>query len=173
MKTSEEFFVLVCRRSDQADRAFNQLRRLERKNFVKFRNLVLLEKDRAGQTHFVETEELRPLQTAFFGGLLGGGLGWLEGLTFVGAGLAVGAVLGFLVATWQDRGLINHELQMLAGLLSPNSAVIIGQVKSHGVDMLWISLIDNLGLLVRSLTYDDLAGVIRKTHSFHPNGMEN
>ncbi|HMQ52267.1 MAG TPA: hypothetical protein PKE64_14315 [Anaerolineae bacterium] len=170
MKTVEEFFVLICRRKEQAEEAFNRLQRLERKNFVRFKNLALLQKDESGQTTFSEMEELSPWRTTVLGGLLGSGLGGIEGLTFGGVGLAVGAVLGFLVATWRDRGFNNADLQTLSNLLAPNSAVIIGQVKSHGVDMLWINLIDHYGLLIRPLTYLDLASVIKRSISLTQSG---
>ncbi|MER6095887.1 DUF1269 domain-containing protein [Streptomyces sp. NPDC001728] len=117
-----ELIVIGYDDVDEADRAFDTVRELQRDRVVHLNGLAVVEVDEDGRTH-VDSDSRVVGSTATTGAVWGAIFGML--FLVPGLGLLTGAALGGLVGGLSKSGIDDRFRQQVGNLLKPGSAAVV------------------------------------------------
>jgi uncharacterized membrane protein len=116
-----------------ANGALKELKAAQREKVIRIEDAAVLRKDEKGKLHIKETGDLGGGKGAAFGGVAGAAIGLIAGPALV-VPVAVGALVGGLVAKWRDTGFSDERLKKLGEGLKPGSSAIIAVVEHRWVE---------------------------------------
>ncbi|MCK4724333.1 MAG: hypothetical protein KAT29_00960, partial [Anaerolineales bacterium] len=95
-----------------ANAALKELKAAQRQKVIRIENAAVLRKDEKGKLHIKETGDMGGGKGAALGGVAGAAIGIIAGPALV-VPVAVGALVGGLVAKWRDSGFSDERLKKL------------------------------------------------------------
>ncbi len=116
-----------------ANAALKELKAAQREKVIRIEDAAVLRKDEKGKLHIKETGDMGGGKGAAFGGVAGAAIGLIAGPALV-VPVAVGALVGGLVAKWRDTGFSDERLKILGEGLKPGSSAIIAVVEHRWVE---------------------------------------
>ena len=116
-----------------ANAALKELKAAQREKVIRIEDAAVLRKDQKGKLHIKETGDMGGGKGAAFGGVVGAAIGIIAGPVLV-VPVAVGALVGGLVAKWRDTGFSDERLKKLGEGLKPGSSAIIAVVEHRWVE---------------------------------------
>jgi len=116
-----------------ANAALKELKAAQHDKVIRIEDAAVLRKDEKGKLHIKETGDMGGGKGAAFGGVAGAAIGLIAGPALV-VPVAVGALVGGLVAKWRDTGFSDERLTKLGEGLKPGSSAIIAVVEHRWVE---------------------------------------
>jgi len=116
-----------------ANAALKELKAAQRQKTIRIENAAVLRKDEKGKLHIKETGDMGGGKGAAFGGVAGAAIGIIAGPALV-VPVAVGALVGGLVAKFRDSGFSDERLKKLGEGLKPGSSAILAVVEHRWVE---------------------------------------
>lgn len=123
-----ELIVAAFKDEESAKMALKDLKESSKAGLIKIENAAVIRKDEKGKLHIKETHDMGGGKGAALGGVAGAAIGLLAGPALV-VPVAVGALVGGLVAKLRDSGFSNQRLETLGEGLQPGSSAIVAVVE--------------------------------------------
>jgi uncharacterized membrane protein len=123
-----QLIVAAFQDEDAAKEALKTLKEAQKEGLIKIENAAVLRKDEKGKLHIRETHDMGGGKGAALGGVGGAAVGLIAG-TALAAPVAVGVLIGGLVAKLRDSGFSNQRLETLGENLQPGSSAIVAVVE--------------------------------------------
>jgi uncharacterized membrane protein len=130
-----EVVVAAFQDEKSADAALKELKQLSKQKLIKIENAAVLRKDENGKLHIKETADMGGGKGAALGGVAGAAVGLIAGPALI-VPVAVGALVGGLVAKARDAGFSDERLKKLGEGLTPGSSAIVAVVDHTWVETL-------------------------------------
>ena len=127
-----QIIVAAFQDSKTADAALGALKQAAKQGTIKVQNAAVLRKDSKGKIKITETADMGGGKGATIGGVAGGAIGLIAGPALV-VPVAVGALVGGLVAKLRDTGFNDERLKKVGEGLKPGSSAIIAVVEHRWV----------------------------------------
>ena len=123
-----QLIVAAFQDEGAAKETLKTLREARKEGLIKIENAAVLRKDEKGKLHIRETHDMGGGKGAALGGVGGAAVGLIAGAALA-APVAVGALIGGLVAKLRDSGFSNQRLETLGESLQPGSSAIVAVVE--------------------------------------------
>lgn len=124
-----QVIVAAFKTQEGAKEAYQTLKVIKREKLLTFQDAALLRRDLRNKIHIQEMNDMRGIQGAIAGGLVGIGIALLTRRSAWLVAGAAGAALGGLVARQRDSGLPNEQLKNLAETLEPGASMIVAIIE--------------------------------------------
>ena len=131
-----QLIVVAFDHFDDAKRALESLRGLERQSRIRFEDTALVERDPDGTAH-VQNEVSGTTETAT---AIGAVIGGLVGFMFPLAGVAIGAAAGAVVGRMLDRGVSSRFVDEVKETLRPGRSALFLVVRESDSDAVMAAL---------------------------------
>jgi uncharacterized membrane protein len=126
-----QVIVAAFKTQEGAKEAYQTLKVIKREKLLAFQDAALLRRDLRNKIHIQEMNDMRGIQGAIAGGLVGIGIALpTKRSAWLVAG-AIGAAVGGLLARQRDSGLPNEQLINLAETLEPGTSMIVAIIEHH------------------------------------------
>jgi len=127
-----QLIVAAFQNEGDAKEALKALKQAKKEGLIKIDSAAILRKDEKGKIHIKETHDMGGGKGAALGGVGGAAVGLIAGAALA-APLAVGALIGGLVAKLRDSGFSDERLETLGESLQPGTSAIIAVVEHEWV----------------------------------------
>lgn len=117
--------LVLFTNSPQAGASLRELRKMEKRDQIKFIDAAAVLKDSDGKTDFSEAHDLEAWQGSIFGAVSGALLGLIGGPVGALIGGVAGAAAGGVVAGGVDLGFSDDLLKELQQALKPGSSALL------------------------------------------------
>ena len=158
-----QLIVAAFQDEGAAKEALKTLREAKKEGLIQIENAAVLRKDEKGKLHIRETHDMGGGKGAALGGVGGAAVGLIAG-TALAAPVAVGALIGGLVAKLRDSGFSNQRLETLGESLQPGSSAIIAVVEHTWVAQVEEALAEAEADLMTAEIGADIAGQLEAGH---------
>ncbi len=157
--------VIVAAFQDEktANNALKALKQASREGLVKIENAAVLRKDEKGKLHIKETHDMGGGKGAALGGVAGATVGLIAGAALA-APVAVGALVGGLVAKLRDTGFSNKRLESFGEDLQPGTSAIIAVVEHTWVAQVEQALAEAQADVIKAEIQADIAAQLEAGH---------
>ena len=156
-----QLIVVAFDHFDDARKAMERLRTLEKEGRISFEDTALVERDPDGTTH-VRNEVSGTTETATVVGALIGGL---IGFIFPLLGAAIGAAAGSAVGIALDRGVSGDFVEQVKTTLRPGRSALFLVTKAINADALMAALRDFRGEVIQSTLPEETEEALRQALS--------
>jgi uncharacterized membrane protein len=129
-----ELIIAAFNDEDEADKALETLKKLEKEEIIMLVNAAVMVKDEKGKVKLKETQDVDSKRGAVFGAIAGGLIGLLGGPAGVIVGAAAGAATGGVAAGKIDMGFPNDTLKEIQEALTPGSSAILALIQHEWID---------------------------------------
>jgi len=130
---------------------------------IKIESAAVLHKDKKGKLHIKETHDMGGGKGAALGGVGAAAIGLIAGTALV-VPVAVGALVGGLVAKLRDTGFSDERLKAVGEGLTPGSSAIIAVVEHKWVGQLEEALAESEADLLTLELQADIAEQLEAGH---------
>jgi uncharacterized membrane protein len=144
-----ELIVKAYAEQGQASQALDDLKALAREHAIRLVDAAVVEKDQAGKTRLIETQDVNAKKGALAGAIVGGLLGLLEGPVGVVVGAAAGAATGGMAARKVDMGFSDEFLKQVEAAQQPGTSLILALVEETWAERVVVQLEQGGGKLIR------------------------
>lgn len=150
-----ELIVVGFDDSLEADRALNELARLQKEYLIDLEDAVVAVRDQGGKLHLKQSVDLVGAGAAS-GGLWGAMWGTLVGLLFLNpliglaAGAALGAGSGALAGSLSDYGINDDFIRSLGNTLKPDSSALFVLIRKAQPEKVLAEMSRFRGRVIRS-----------------------
>ena len=158
-----QMIVAAFQDEGAAKEALKTLREAKKEGLIQIENAAVLRKDEKGKLHIRETHDMGGGKGAALGGVGGAAVGLIAGAALA-APVAVGALIGGLVAKLRDSGFSNQRLETLGESLQPGSSAIIAVVEHTWVAQVEEALAEAEADLMTAEIGADIAGQLEAGH---------
>ena len=157
--------LIVAAFQDQgaAKEALKDLKQASRVGLIRIENAAVLTKTDKGRLHIRETHDMGGGRGAALGGVGGAAVGLIAG-SALAAPVAVGALIGGLMAKLRDSGFANQRLETLGASLQPGSSAIIAVVEHTWVAQVEEALAEQAIDVMTAEIGADIAGQLEAGH---------
>jgi uncharacterized membrane protein len=143
---------------DDARKAMQRLRDLEREGRVQFEDTAIVERDPAGKAH-VRNEVSGTTETA---AVLGAALGGVLSFVFPIAGIAVGAALGAAIGAAMGTGVSPDFVEDVKNTLTPGRSALFLVVRQADADAVIAALRDFQGDVIQTTLDSEAEEALRQ-----------
>jgi uncharacterized membrane protein len=141
-----QLIVIGLEHVDDARKAMQRLRELERAGRVRFEDTAIIERDLDGKAH-VRNEVSGTTETA---ALIGAALGGVFSFVFPIAGIALGAALGAAIGAAMGTGVSPDFVEDVKNTLTPGRSALFLVVREADADAVTAALRDFEGDLIQT-----------------------
>jgi uncharacterized membrane protein len=141
-----QLIVIGLEHVDDARKAMQRLRELERAGRVRFEDTAIIERDLDGKAH-VRNEVSGTTETA---ALIGAALGGVFSFVFPIAGIALGAALGAAIGAAMGTGVSPDFVEDVKNTLTPGRSALFLVVREADADAVTAALRDFAGDLIQT-----------------------
>jgi uncharacterized membrane protein len=158
-----QLIVAAFQNEDDAKEALKALKQAKKEGLIKIDNAAVLRKDDKGKIHIKETHDMGGGKGAVLGGVGGAAVGLIAGAALA-APVAVGALIGGLVAKLRDSGFSDERLETLGESLEPGTSAIVAVVEHEWVAKVEEALAETEADLITAELSADIAGQLKADH---------
>jgi len=158
-----QLIVAAFQNEGDAKEALKALKQAKKEGLIKIDSAAVLRKDEKGKIHIKETHDMGGGKGAVLGGVSGAAVGLIAGAALV-APLAVGALIGGLVAKLRDSGFSDERLGTLGESLQPGTSAIVAVVEHEWVAKVEEALAEAEADLITAELSADIAGQLEAGH---------
>ena len=158
-----QLIVAAFKDEDAAKEALKALKEAKKEGLIKIENAAVLRKDEKGKLHIKETHDMGGGKGAVLGGVGGAAIGLIAGPALV-VPVAVGALVGGLVAKLRDSGFSDQRLETLGEGLQPGSSAIVAVVEHTWVAQVEQALAEAEADVMTAEIQADIAGQLEAGH---------
>ncbi|MGD8399156.1 MAG: DUF1269 domain-containing protein [Anaerolineae bacterium] len=158
-----QLIVAAFQDQNAAKEALKDLRVASLEGLIRIENAAVLVKTEKGKLRIKETHDMGGGKGAALGGVGGAAVGLIAG-SALAAPVAVGALIGGLLAKLRDSGFSNRRLEMLGESLQPGSSAIVAVVEHTWVARVEEALADLAADVMTAEIGADIAGQLEAGH---------
>ena len=158
-----QLIVAAFKDEDSAKAALKDLKKAQKDKLIKIEDAAVLRKDKKGKLHIKETHDMGGGKGAALGGVGAAAIGVIAGTALV-VPVAVGALVGGLVAKLRDTGFADERLKAVGEGLTPGSSAIIAVVEHKWVAQLEEALAESEADLLTLELKADIAEQLEAGH---------
>ena len=158
-----QLIVAAFKNEDSAKAALKDLKKAQKDKLIKIEDAAVLRKDEKGKLHIKETHDMGGGKGAALGGVGAAAIGVIAGTALV-VPVAVGALVGGLVAKLRDTGFSDERLKFVGEGLTPGSSAIIAVVEHKWVAQLEEALAESEADLLTLELQADIAEQLEAGH---------
>ncbi len=158
-----QLIVAAFQNEGDAKEALKALKQAKKEGLIKIDSAAVLRKDEKGKIHIKETHDMGGGKGAVLGGVGGAAVGLIAGAALA-APLAVGALIGGLVAKLRDSGFSDERLGTLGESLQPGTSAIIAVVEHEWVAKVEEALAETEADLITAELSADIAEQLKADH---------
>ena len=158
-----QLIVAAFQNEGEAKEALKALKQAKKEGLIKIDSAAILRKDEKGKIHIKETHDMGGGKGAVLGGVGGAAVGLIAGAALA-APLAVGALIGGLVAKLRDSGFSDERLETLGESLQPGTSAIVAVVEHEWVAKVEEALAETEADLITAELSADIAGQLEAGH---------
>jgi len=158
-----QLIVAAFKDEDSAKAALTDLMKAQKDKLIKIEDAAVLRKDEKGKLHIKETHDMGGGKGAALGGVGAAAIGVIAGTALV-VPVAVGALVGGLVAKLRDTGFSDERLKAFGEGLTPGSSAIIAVVEHKWVAQLEEALAESEADLLTLELQADIAEQLEAGH---------
>jgi uncharacterized membrane protein len=158
-----QLIVAAFQNEGDAKEALKALKQAKKEGLIKIDSAAVLRKDEKGKIHIKETHDMGGGKGAVLGGVGGAAVGLIAGAALA-APLAVGALVGGLVAKLRDSGFSDERLETLGESLQPGTSAIVAVVEHEWVAKVEEALAETEADLITAELSADIAGQLEAGH---------
>lgn len=158
-----QLIVAAFQNEGEAKEALKALKQAKKEGLIKIDSAAILRKDEKGKIHIKETHDMGGGKGAVLGGIGFAAVGLIAGAALA-APLAVGALIGGLVAKLRDSGFSDERLETLGESLQPGTSAIVAVVEHEWVAKVEEALAETEADLITAELSADIAGQLEAGH---------
>jgi uncharacterized membrane protein len=158
-----QLIVAAFQDEGEAKEALKALKQAKKEGLIKIDSAAVLRKDEKGKIHIKETHDMGGGKGAVLGGIGFAAVGLIAGAALA-APLAVGALIGGLVAKLRDSGFSDERLETLGESLQPGTSAIVAVVEHEWVAKVEEALAETEADLITAELSADIAGQLEAGH---------
>ena len=158
-----QLIVAAFKDEDTAKLALKNLKKAQKEKLIKIENAAVLSKDQMGRLKIKETHDMGGGKGAALGGVGAAAIGLIAGTALV-VPVAVGALVGGLVAKLRDSGFSDARLKAVGEGLTPGSSAIIAVVEHKWVAQVEEALAESEADLLTLELQADIAEQLEAGH---------